>query len=371
MNSFITRFSGVLAAFLLIFAAVAAARADQNALAPLVNKETPAVLRISCRNVDLNALVKVVVKVANKTIDSVIKDPKMAKQAKASFPLLIAGYLSGLNSLCESYKEAGLDDIYFVITPGNETTHGFFAVPLGAIPAEKVEGLKKGLLSLRSFNLPMPFCFERHGYLFAPVMTGAGHDDEHAQEQIRDLFDNLRAEPRPDIAEALEEFPGAAIALIVTGNSESSQRLAESAAAMQENADPRGSSDSGDISAKMLRLANSARYGAMVFDPGDTSIKLRIRFEPGFDPAPMVSDFHDKLLGEILKDGDTESAELREALLNALMPVSSPERLDWKIDEAYIQENMPIIRDTVSLLRGKQETADPQADSAAPDIPEK
>ncbi|MBQ6157757.1 MAG: hypothetical protein IJJ20_01945 [Thermoguttaceae bacterium] len=370
MSRFITRFSKCLAVILLVLGA-AAARADSSALAPLVNKETPAVLRISCRNADLNALVKVVVKVANKTIDSVIKDPKMAKQAKASFPLLIAGYLSGVNSLCESYKEAGLDDIYFVITPGNETAHGFFAVPLGTIPAEKVEGLKKGLLSLRSFNLAMPFCFERHGYLFAPVMTGAGNDDEHAQEQIRDLFDNLRAEPRPDIAEALEEFPGAAIALIVTGNSESSQRLAESVGAMQENTDPRGSSDSGDISAKMLRLANSARYSAMVLDSGDTSIKLRIRFEPGFDPAPTVSDLHDKLLGEILKDGDTESTELREALLNALMPVSSPERLDWKIDEAYIQENMPIIRDTVSLLRGKQEKADPQADSAAPDTPEK
>ena len=142
MSRFITRFSKCLAVFLLVLGA-AAARADSSALAPLVNKETPAVLRISCRNADLNALVKVVVKVANKTIDSVIKDPKMAKQAKASFPLLIAGYLSGVNSLCESYKEAGLDDIYFVITPGNETAHGFSPFRSARSPRKRSKDSKR------------------------------------------------------------------------------------------------------------------------------------------------------------------------------------------------------------------------------------
>ncbi len=364
-NRFAARLRVFFAALVLAFTA-ASARADVAALTPLVNKDTPAIVRISCQKADLNALVKVVVKVASKTIDATIKDPKMAKQAKASLPLLIAGYMSGVNSLCESYKEAGLDDIYFVVTPGNETTMGFFAVPLGTIPEDKVEGLKKGLLSLRSLNLPLPFCFERHGYLFAPVTQSPEAENETVQEEIRRQFDRLRSDPRPDIEAALAEFPDAAVSLVVTGNGKSSQKLAESVDALRENTDPRGDAASDDVSGKMLRLGQAAQYGAMVFDQTDVSIKLRIRFEPGFDPTPTVGDLRAKLLGDIQKDEDPERGKVRQALLDALMPVSAPERLDWKIDEAYIQENMPLIRETVSLIRGPEKESLPaEPDSGA------
>lgn len=337
---------------LLLAAAPLAARGDESTLAPLVNSQTPAVVRVSCQNIDVGLLVRVVIKVADKVIDSVIKDPDMAKKAKASLPLLVIGYVSGPNALFNSYKEAGLDEIYFVFTPGNETTLGFFAVPLGTLPEEKVEELKKGLLSLRTLNLPMYFCFERYGYLFAPVTRDVDPESESVQQQIRDQFDNLHSDPRPDIAEALGEFPGAAVSLVVTGNEKTSRRFAESVSALQENTDPRGAAASDNISGKMLRLGQEARYGTMVFDQGDASIKLRLRFKPGFDPTPTVNDIHDKLLGDILKEKDAGMGETRRALLEALAPVSAPEQLDWKIDEAYIQENMPIIREAVSLIRG-------------------
>ncbi len=363
LSHFAVRFQAFFAA--LILAAAGMARGDGSALAPLVNSNTSAVLRISCRNVDLNALVQVTVKVANKTIDAVIKDPKTAKQAKSSLPLLIAGYMSGLVSLCDSYKEAGLDDIYFVVTPENDTSLGFFAVPLGNIPEEKVEGLKKGLLSLRSLNLPLPFCFERHGYLFAPV-TNLRIEEDRLKEQIRDQFDRLNPEPRPDIEEALTEFPQAAAALVITGNENSSKILASSIGGLQNNP---GADGAKTVLDKMNRLGEAARYGTLVFDQSDTSIKLRIRFRPGFDPAPTVAD----LRAQLLKDNrsEDENATLRESLINAVMPDAAPGTLDWKIDEAYVQKNMPVIQSLCSAYREKQEKhrQSPPAGGSTPSEP--
>ena len=354
LNHFTVRLRIIFAA-LLLAAVPLSARADGSALAPLVNRQTPAVVRVSCQKADLTALVRVAVKVGRKAIDASVKDPKMAEKAKASLPLIVAGYTSGLASLCDSYKKAGLDEIYFVVTPGSGTTLGFFAVPLGSIPKEKVEGLKKALLSLRTLNLPMPFCFELNGYLFAPVVTGTAAEGDgegqEVQKQIREQFSRLRSDPRPDIQEAFDEFPDAAVSLVVTGNEKSSQRLAESIDEIQKNSDPRGAGASDDVSGKMLRLGKSARYGAMVFDQSDTSIKLRIRFDPGFDPAPTIEQIRGKLLSEITED--QPYAELNRSLVDALMPVSSPERLDWKVDEAYIQEHLPVFKDAVSFFLKK------------------
>lgn len=357
-RQFYARFQ-TLSALILLTLPLAAFGAD-SPLAPLVDSQTTAVMRVSFKNLDFSALFGTATKVANKTIDAAIKDPESAKKIKTSVPLLLAGYLSGVSSLKDAYTQEGLDDVYFIITPGSAISPGFFALPVGSLSDEKVENVKKALQSLRSFNISLPYCFARHGYLFAPV-TNPGIEEDRVKEFIRARFGELHPEPRPDLENALNEFPQAAVTVVITGNSDSSKQIAENLRQMQTAAD--GTSVSPNtklLSAKLLELSEAALYGVTVLDQSDTSLKVRLRFRQGYDPEPALNDIHTVLRNKLQRDldnGDSENAKLRESLIEALMPQAENGRLDWKIDEPYIEANMPTIKELLSVFQQSREKA--------------
>ena len=351
-------------ALALLLALTFAASGAESSLAPLVNSETTAVMRVSFNNLDFSALFGTAAKVANKTIDAAIKDPESAKKLKASVPLLLAGYLSGVSSLKDAYTQEGLSDVYFIITPGSSVSPGFFALPIGTLSDEKVENLKKALQSLRSFNISLPYCFSRHGYLFAPV-TNPGMDEESVKKFIRSQFGELHPEPRPDLEQALNEFPQAAVTVVITGNSDSSAQIAENLRQMQTAASGASASPNAKLlSNKLIELSEAALYGVTVLDQSDTSLKVRLRFREGYDPAPALNDIHTVLLNKLQSDldsGSSENARLRENLIEALMPQAESGRLDWKVDEPYIEANMPTVKELLSVFqksRGKAPSGD-------------
>lgn len=335
----------------------------ESSLAPLVDSQTTAIMRVSFKNLDFNALFGTAAKVANKTIDAAIKDPESAKKFKASVPLLLAGYMSGISSLKDAYTQEGFDDAYFIVTPDSAVSPGFFALPIGSLSDEKVEKLRKSLQSLRNFNILLPYCFARHGYLFAPI-TNPGVAEDRVKEFIRGRFGELHSEPRPDLEQALNEFPQAAVAIVITGNNDSSKQIAEGLRQMETPSSlANGASVSPNsklLSAKLLEMGEAALYSVAVLDQSDTSLKVRLRFRQGYDPEPALNDIHTLLRNKMQSgsdDGDSEKVQFYENLIEALIPQAEGDRLDWRIDEAYIEANMPTIKELLSIFQQSRQKA--------------
>jgi hypothetical protein len=345
----------ILLAVLLLVQAVPARGAGSN-LAPLVDSQTTAVLRVSCSRFDFQRFYQTAVNVAEDVAEASIQDPDTLKKVKASLPLLLATYLTGVKSVYDTFKELRLDEIYFVVTPDTDTSIGFVAIPIPELSDEEFAAAKKALLSFRSPSLP--FCFARHGYIFAPLMN-PGIDQDRLKEYVRDRFTELYPEPRADLEAGLAEFPEAVAELVITGNDNSAKMLAHSLEEIQNSSDRSETTPynkAGEsITRSTLALGREALYAIVAFDQTDNSVKIRTRFRKGYDPKPAVNDIYSSLL-ETLDPGEKssdspENTVLFEEFVKAVMPQTAPERLDWKIDQEYIRTNFSVIKGTLTNMQ--------------------